>query len=146
MEFVTYTYQWDERRKQYLPLYEESRSCPTATVSFNGLYLREKPSRGARRVGAVQQKETVKVIRHHEKYVLIGGQKKMIPYLYVQNKAGKTGYIEAEYLEFIYSEHAELLASFYKNPPLVKKEWSTEKKFTRIKTESQTSAVFKGEK
>ena len=79
------------------------------------------------------RKSTLKVVQHFEKIIELRGQKKIVPYFYVQSASGKYGYIHAKDVALQTGEHGAILNRFYKNPPLDKEKWSVDTNFLHIK-------------
>ena len=139
LEYVTYTYQWSERHKQYKLIYNESRTAPIAGVKHHGVIIQEKPKLTGKYITAVSKTDRLKIIKHYEKVILEGGVKKIKPYLYVLLPSGKAGYLPAKELGFIEMEHADLLNRYYQNPPLAKSDWKTTDSFLKILPERDSS-------
>ncbi len=131
LEYVTYTYTWDKRKKVYSPLYEESRACVKASPT-RSVYLKEKPSLSAQQLQMLNTTDVLKVIKHFEKFVLQNGKKKQELYFYVQNEKGDYGYVDAHSVRITNVEHGALLYNYYQNPPLSKTDWNVKGDFLRI--------------
>ncbi len=140
MEFVTYSYQWDEHTNSYYQLYEETRTAVKATTRFNGVHLKTAPNIAASNVRIMRSNELFRVIKHHEKFLLHNGKKIIDNYLYVVLPSGEKGYLPANKVAFTETEHAELLLEYYYQPPLHKNDWKTEKPFVKIITDPNASA------
>lgn len=126
MEYVTAYYSWDKRTKTFKNLYGESRLAPKAGLWKNSFMIKEKPQYSSRTISNIRSNEAVSVIKHYEEYVVEGGKKKVKNWFFVQSKDGKYGYIPAEKLGFVQTEHADILNRYYLNPPLSKQEWTTD--------------------
>ncbi|MFK8101676.1 MAG: hypothetical protein AB8G15_04100 [Saprospiraceae bacterium] len=132
LEYVTYTYQWNERQKQYQMIYEVTRTAPIAGTKKHGVIIQDKPKLSGKYICPINKSDRLKVIKHFEKTVIAQGKKKTIAYLYVLLPSGKAGYLPAHEIGFVESEHAALLNKFYLNPPLVKSNWKTTDNFLKI--------------
>ena len=131
LEYVTYTYGWEERMKMYKVLYKENRSAPVAGAKRAGVYLLDSPQRNAKRVVRIGQSEQLEVIKHYEDIVIKNGQKKMETFLLVRTSRGQLGYLSANSVGFIEAAHAKLLNQYYSNPPLLKMDWKTDQSFLK---------------
>ena len=140
LEYATYTYQWNERQKQYKLIYTESRTAPIAGVKNHGVIIQDKPKLSGKYITAVGKTDRLKVIKHYEKIVLAQGKKKIVPYLYVLLPSGKAGYLPAHEVGFIEAEHADLLNKYYLAPPIVKSDWNTKDSFLKIIPERNSAA------
>lgn len=132
LEYVTYTYQWNERQKQYRLIYDETRTAPIAGTKSHGVIIQNKPKLSGKYIAPIAKTDRLKVIKHFEKTVLAQGKKKTIAYLYVLLPSGQAGYLPAHEVGFIETEHAALLNKYYRNPPLIKSDWKTNDSFLRI--------------
>lgn len=126
MEYVTAYYSWDKRTKSFRNLYGESRLAPQAGLWKSSFILKEKPLYSSRTVGNILSNEAVSIIKHYEEYVMEGGKKMVKNWFFVQSKDGKYGYVPAEKIGFIQTEHADILNKYYLNPPLSKQDWTTD--------------------
>lgn len=126
MEYVTYTHLWDETVKNYQPFYQESRTHLTGMVQAEkGYALRREPSYLAEVVEQLSDKTPLILIKHYEKTIKRKGQKVAVPYLYVKTQNDNYGYIHADKVKFQEIEQADLLNSYYQNPPLLKADWTS---------------------
>ena len=136
MEYVTYTQLWDESVQNYQPLYEESRSYLSGIVNAaNGYALRREPSYLGEVVEKVSNSAPLVIIKHYEKIIKRKGQKVVVPYFYVKTEQGNYGYIHADKVQFVNMEHADLLQTYYRNPPLLKSDWTSTAPFVFFKKE-----------
>ncbi len=134
MEYVTYTQLWDESVQNYQPLYEESRSYLSGIVNdANGYALRREPSYLGEVVEKIANRAALIIIKHYEKIIKRKGQKVVVPYLYVKTEQGNYGYIHADKVQFVNLEHADLLHTYYRNPPLLKSDWTSKDPFVFLK-------------
>lgn len=139
LEYVTYSFVWQEATQTYQSLYEESRTAVEGKLIPEKGFLRSAPTYLSEVVEKLDPATTVKVVQHFEKIITQRGEKKVIPYLYVQSPTGNYGYIHAKDLQLQVGEHAAILNRFYKNPPLNKQDWTIDTNFLTIKlTESKT--------
>ena len=143
MEFVTYTYKWDERISAYHTLYEESRSAPEAGIRKAGIMLSEEPSVTSKKRGLIQRSDQLQVIKHNEAFKSRSGKKFVENYLFVKLPNGKTGYVPANQIGFLNSEHAALLNKYYKNTPIHKSKWKSNQTFLKIVSDPNTSVYNK---
>lgn len=143
MEYVTYTYLWDERLSQYKKLYDESRTSVKGGVRFSA-QLRSKPSlKAGKQIKFVQITDRLDVIKHYEVLVPKGNRKENISYLYVRLESGEYGYISANKMGFVDLEHSDLLVDYYRNPPVNKGNWRSNKPFLTILSKGDDSAYNK---
>jgi hypothetical protein len=139
LEYVTYTYQWNEQLKKYQILYAESRTSPQAHPHDNKVDVKKDPSYLGKVICVVNKTDKLQVIKHFERYVLENGKKKIVPYLYVKLPSGNFGYIMADEIDFINIEHANLLHKYYQLKPLTKGEWSSDEQFLKIVADASGS-------
>jgi hypothetical protein len=139
MEYVTYTYSWNERTKQYRVIYEESHTTPVVGSRKGLIVIKDEPSIIGKRVATANQSDRIEVIKQHERTVLENGVKKTTLYFYVKLKDGTNGYIEADKVGFIDIEHAELLNYYYKSASPDLKGWKTKKHFLNIIGDNRSS-------
>ena len=139
----TYTYLWDERLSQYKKLYDESRTSVKGGVRFSA-QLRSKPSlKAGKQIKFVQITDRLDVIKHYEVLVPKGNRKENISYLYVRLESGEYGYISANKMGFVDLEHSDLLVDYYRNPPVNKGNWRSNKPFLTILSKGDDSAYNK---
>jgi hypothetical protein len=144
LEYVTYSYQWDNRTNSYYQIYEESRTPVQASMRFNGIYLKASPELTGKSIRIVQRTEALQVVKHHEAfYQSDSGKKKMDNYLYVVLSSGEKGYVSADKVMFFNTEHAEVLLEYYYNAPLHKDEWKSAQSFVKILSDPDASAYRK---
>ncbi len=116
LEYVTYTYYWDNIQKNYQLLYDESRSAPQVRLSQAGVVLQEAPNASARRLRAIGPKETVDVIREQVEWVEERGTQRRESYLYVRLAEGLYGYIPTRFTQFVQTAHAQQLDEYFRHP------------------------------
>lgn len=143
IEYVTYTFQWNERANQFQPLYETSRTPLLAKVKEAGIALLEKPTFVAKRVAVVDTNAEIKVIKHHEKHARTGKTNQIVTYLLVQLPTGEQGYILSHKVNFVHTEHADLLEKYYSHPPIDKKQWQSNQSFIIIESQRDTAVSRK---
>jgi len=147
MEYATYTYVWSKAQQSYKLLYEESRSALEGTLNAEkGYALRREPSFLAESIEQVPNGAALKIIKHYEKIIKQNGKKVLIPYLYVKTDAGNYGYLHADKVLFNNQEYADLLQQFYKNPPLLKENWTSDATFLFFKKDLEEVVVNGGMK
>ncbi len=139
MEYVTYTYSWNERTRQYRMIYKESRTAPAVGSRKDHAVIKDEPSIIGKSIGTVNRSDRMEVVKHHERKVIENGKKKIAHYLYVKLKDGKLGYIQANEVGFIDIEHAELLNYYYKSGSPDLEKWKTEKHFLNIVGDDRSS-------
>ncbi len=125
LEYVTSYFTWDKRTKTFQNLYGNTRLAPKGGPWSSQITLRNKPSTNGAVVGYVNTGETVSIIKHYEEYVLEFGKKKIRNWFRVADDKGRLGYVNAEKIGFIEIEHADILNSYYLQPPLSKSEWKS---------------------
>ena len=113
MELVTYSYKWNNRKKIFDDLFEETRMTPKAQSKYGSLSVRKRPTFASKKVGTLDFQETFKVIKHYDKIILKNGEKKTETYLFIQLLDGTTGYILANHATFINSFHAPMISKYY---------------------------------
>lgn len=133
LEYVTYSFVWQADQKQYIPFYEESRTYVEGQLIPEKGFLRSEPSYLSEVVEKLPKTAHLKIIQHFEKVIDQRGEKKVIPYLYVQSETGRYGYIHAKDVNLQVGEHGPILNRFYKNPPLDKQNWTADTNFLSIK-------------
>ncbi len=143
MEFATCTYKWDERIKSYFKLYEESRSAPIAGIKQSGILLKEKPELRTKRSGLIKRSDQLQVIKHNDAFVFRDGKKLVDNHLLVRLPSGKTGYVLADKIGFVNTEHAALLHAYYSNTPIHKSKWKSSQKFLKIVSDPNASVYTK---
>jgi len=143
LEYVTYTFQWNEGLDLYQPIYEPSRTPILAKIKYVGLTLLEKPDLSARRYKQLDPHANLVVIKHHERKAVTGQQKHMLTYFLVQAPTGEQGYILADKVNFQETEHATLLERYYSNPPANKTNWTSNQSFITIRSLRDTSVSHK---
>lgn len=139
MEYVTYTYAWNERTKQYRMIYDESHTAPVVGSKKDILVIKDEPSLIGKRVATANQSDRIEIIKHHERTVIENGEKKTTLYFYVRLKDGTNGYVEASEVGFIDIEHALLLNCYYSSPNSVPAEWRTTKFFLKVVGDNRSS-------
>ena len=132
IEFVTYTYAWDNRKKQFVQFYRENRNALKGIVYNPKIFLKTEPSFSSKKIEKLEPNIPFTIIKHFEKVFMQNGKKRISPYLYVQSASGKRGYIRGKVIRFLNTEHAEVLHDYYKKPPLSKTELKTDKVFLKI--------------
>jgi len=145
LEYVTYSFVWQEATQTYQSLYEESRTVIEGTLIPEKGFLRSEPTYLSEVIEKLAPATTLKVVQHFEKIITQRGQKKIIPYLYVQSPNGNYGYIHAKDVQFQGGEHASILNLFYKNPPLNKQDWTLDTNFLSIKIAESNTILTKKE-
>ncbi len=132
MEFVTYTYVWDKRKKTFRQFYKENRNALKGIVANSKIFIKSETSFLSNKIEELQPNVPFIIIKHFEKFFVQNGEKRITPYLYVQSANGNRGYIRGKEIRFLNTEHADILSQFYQKPPLSKTELKTDKKFLKI--------------
>ncbi len=143
LEYVTYTFQWNEGLDLYQPIYEISRTPVLAKIKYLGLTLLEKPDIYSRRFKKLNPNADLIIIKHHERKAKTGQQRHLLTYLLVQTPTGEQGYILADKVNFQQMEHASLLEKYYSNPPANKTSWTSSQSFVVIRSLRDTSVSRK---
>ncbi len=116
LEYVTYTYSWDRRNKNYQVLYEENRSAPQVKVAQAGVVLQEGPTDSAKRIQALPPNETLDVIREQVTVSQSRRGTQRESYLYVRLADGRYGYLPTRFTNFVQTAHAEQLDHYFRQP------------------------------
>ena len=132
IEFVTYTYAWDTRKKRFEIFYKKNKTPLKGVVTQSKIFLKSETSFLSKKIEELQPHVPFLVIKHFEKIFMQNGKKKIAPYLYVQSANGNRGYIRGKNVRFLNTEHAAILNDFYKKPPLSKTELKTNRTFLKI--------------
>ncbi|MFK7809848.1 MAG: hypothetical protein AB8F74_18725 [Saprospiraceae bacterium] len=141
MEYVTYSFQWDDRSSSYYKIYEESRTPVSASMRFNGIFLKSAPTLTGGNIRIIQRTEPLKVVKHYETFRKTGAEKKVMDnYLYVVLPDGQQGYVSANKVVFSNTDHAEVLLEYYYQAPLHKNSWKSEEGFVKVLGDGDTSA------
>jgi len=142
LEYVTYTYQWNEQSKKYQILYGPSKISPQAQPIRDKVQIKTEPSYLGKVACVIGTKDKLQVIKHYERFVLDNGKKKIVPYLYVKLPSGNFGYIMADEVDFLNIEHAKLLKEYYELKPLTKDEWKSDEQFLKIVAGNNSSSIL----
>ncbi|MEM6317075.1 MAG: SH3 domain-containing protein [Bacteroidota bacterium] len=145
MEYVTYSFVWEDGLQQYIPLYEKSRTYVAAELQTERGYLRTAPSYLSDIAEKLPVNAKLSVIQHFEKVITQRGKQKLVPYLYVQSEAGNYGYIHARDVSLKVGEHGPLLNQFYQAPPLNKTDWTPDTNFLTLRFPDSTLILTKKE-
>ena len=132
MEYVTYTYAWDARKKRFEIFYKKNKTPLKGVVTRPKIFLKSETSFLSKKIEELQPNVPFVVIKHFEKIFRQNGIKRIAPYLYVQSASGNRGYIHGKNVRFLNTEHAGTLSDFYKNPPLSKTDLKTNRTFLKI--------------
>ncbi len=139
MEFVTYTFAWDNRKKQFVQFYKENRNTLKGVVTKPKIFLKSEPSFLSEKIEMLEPNVPFVIIKHFEKVFIQNGKKKISPYLYVQSVNGNRGYIRGKVVHFLNTDHAKILHDYYQKPPLSKTKLKTDKVFLKIIAEENES-------
>lgn len=117
MEYVTYSYAWDQSKQAFETLYEPSRTSPVVKPKSNNLYLFPGPGL-YQKVGSVGTRETLKVLGQEVKHYKVGSTVEKKIFFYVETAWGKKGFIESSNVEFIENDYSKALNSYYQHPSM----------------------------
>jgi len=132
MEYVTYSYIWDDKLNNFEILFEETRTTPTVIAKNGGMSIKDQPSLSGSTVKFANSSEHLKVIKHFEKAVLMAGQKRFDNFLYVQHPSGQRGYVNAKNVKFVNTYHNDVLSAYYENTPASKNDFKTNIPFIKV--------------
>jgi len=132
LEYVTYTYIWNERSKSFKLMYPETRDYIVGGSKRPNVSVYKEPSNSSSTLMQITPFTKLKVIKHFETIDKYSGSKKVVPYFLVRLTDGKEGYVKAADIGIVYIEHADLLNQFYNNPPRSKTDWKSDKSFLKI--------------
>lgn len=107
IDFVTYTYTWNERLKKYESFYGETRIVPEAKIVLNGTFLLRTPVPNANSNIYVHPDNVLKILRQ------INNPKGT--YYLVKTPTGKKGYLYAKDVQFSNFQYGKALQEFYLN-------------------------------
>jgi hypothetical protein len=131
MEYVTYTYTWDEGLRQFQLIYTPTRM----TVEGNVLaeqHLYAIPSLEAKVSETMPPKTSFAIIKSFENIVQNADASLHVePWLLVQY-GDQQGYLPAAAVTFPSSEHGAILQTYYKNPPLYKGKQKSTATFVKV--------------
>ena len=139
LEFVTYTYAWNNRKKKFVQFYQKNQNALKGIVYNPKIFLKSEPSFLSKKIENLKPNVPFTVIKHFEKVFIQNGEKKISPYLYVQSVNGNRGYIRGKVVHFLNTEHSKILFDFYQKPPLSKAKLKTNKLFLKIIREENIS-------
>lgn len=134
MEYVTYSFIWNPRKKTYETLYEETRTEVRAHSKY-AVALTEHPASGSKSLAHLERNEPLQVIKHFEKAIINGGKKRIENYVLVQTQKGAKGYLPSTYVQFDQGFHATILNSYYDQSPLSKSDWLIRIPFVKMEGE-----------
>jgi hypothetical protein len=129
LEYVTVSYDWNEDKKQFLTLYDESRTVLEA-FSKSNYELFSSPADTAQIVGKIATDELLSVVKSYEQFETDSTQKVTISaWLYVKNQAGTLGYLPAYKVHFGDLEHAVILHDYFNETPSNRQDWRSDEPF-----------------
>ncbi len=132
VEFVTYSYHWNSRKKKYEILYDETRTPPRAVCKYENTKLRNHPDQIVGNSVRLSRSQPLKIIKTYEKEVLRNRHLYKEYYFLVQTRSGVQGYIPAEKLGFINAFHSALLTSYFYKPPTSNANWNSSIPFLKF--------------
>ena len=143
MEYVTYTYVWNERRSSFELIYPETRDYIVGGCKLPNVSVYKEPSMSSQRILEITPFTKLKVIKHFETIGKNSGTKRITPFFLVRLTNGKEGFVKAAEIGIVNIEHADLLNRFYNNPPLSKTDWKAENSFLKIVGSSASTSIEK---
>ncbi len=129
MEYVTYTYIWNDRKNNFELMYPKTRDYIVGGSKMPNVSVYKEPSFSSPRLLGITPFTKLKIIKHFETIDKYGSTKKVVPYFLVRLTNGKEGFVKAADIGIVQIEHADLLNRFYNNPPLSKTDWKTDASF-----------------
>lgn len=139
MEYVTYTYSWNERTKQYRMIYKESYTAPVLGARRDNLVIKSEPSIMGKPIATINRSDRMELIKQHNRTTLKNGVKKSAPFFYVKLKDGRSGFVEASQIGFIDIEHAQILNDYYQSKEDEIKKWKSTRHFLSINGDNRSS-------
>jgi hypothetical protein len=131
MEYVTYTYTWDEGIRQFQLIYAPTRLAVEGNVASEQ-HLYAIPSLEAKVSETMPANASFAIIKSYENIVQSNNEAMRVePWLLVQN-GDQQGYLPAASVAFPSSEHGEILQNYYKNPPLHKGKLKSTTTFVKV--------------
>ncbi len=129
LEYVTLSYDWNEEKKQFLTLYDESRTVLEA-FSKSNYELYSSPADTAQIIGKTATDELLSVVKSYEQFETDAAQKVTISaWLYVKNQTGVFGYLPAYKVHFGDLEHAVILHDYFNDTPSNRQDWRSDELF-----------------
>ena len=132
LEYVTYSFIWDNLKRLFQPLYPESRA-PISGIIKRNLSLRKTPSVSAEKIASLTADDKVLIIKHFETLKSDKGMKKIDNWFYAKHPSGVYGYLHAEDVVFKNIEHNNVLKTYYEKTPLLKQDWKSTAAFLTVK-------------
>lgn len=133
LEYATSTFIWDKIKRNFEPLYKESRT-PIYVYTEGSIALRKSPSIAAtEKIAAIAADEKLLVFKHSDLVKVEKGVKKIENWLYVKHSSGVLGYVKADEIRFKDIEHALVLNNYYAKTPLLKTLWQAAAEFLSVK-------------
>jgi hypothetical protein len=131
MEYVTYTYTWDEGLRQFQLIYPPTRMTVEGNVAAEQ-HLYAIPSLEAKVSETMPPNTSFAIIKGFENIVQnADATLRVEPWLLVQY-GDQQGYLPAASVTFPSSEHGAILQSYYKNPPLYKGKQKSTATFVKV--------------
>ncbi len=132
LEYVTYSFVWDNGKKAFEPFYKESRA-PVSGIVTKKVTLNKGPSVSSEKLAIIPVDDKVLIIKHFDALKSEKGVKKVENWLYVKHPSGVYGYMNADDLVFKNVEHAPVLKNYYSKTPLLKQDWKSDAPFVTVK-------------
>ena len=132
LEYVTYSFVWDNTKRNFQPFYKESRAPLSGSIKKT-LTLRKAPSVNSEKIATLPADDKVLIIKHFDALKSEKGVKKIDNWLYIKHPSGIYGYIHADDVVFKNIEHAAVLKAYYDKTPLLKQDWTSEAVFLSVK-------------
>ena len=132
LEYVTYSFVWDNARRSFQLFYKESRTPLNGSLKKN-LTLRKAPSVNSEKLATLANDDKVLIIKHFDALKSEKGVKKVDNWLYIKHPSGIYGYVHADDIVFKNIEHAAILKEYYNKTPLLKQDWTSNAVFLTVK-------------
>ena len=131
LEYVTYTYTWDEGVRLFQLIYAPTRMTVEGNVASEQ-HLYAIPSLEAKISETMPPNTSFAIIKSYENITQHSNETMSVePWLLVQN-GEQQGYLPAAAVTFPSSEHGTILQNYYKNPPLNKGKQKSTATFVKI--------------
>ncbi len=132
LQYVTYSFIWNNGKKAFEPFYKESRT-PVSGIVIRKITLNKVPSVSSEKAATILADDKVLIIKHFDALKSEKGIKKVENWLYVKHLSGVYGYMNADDLVFKNVEHATVLKNYYSKTPLLKQDWKSDAPFVTVK-------------
>ena len=133
LSWVTESYTWDRINHRFSHFYKPSTLPFRARTKKKAVFLRERPNLSSPAIKLLQQKDRLKVIAHLETISSIKNKKVVRVFFLLKSSDGIIGYLPSDQIEFVQAAHSGILNQFYAQPLLIKRDWTQETKFVRLR-------------